>query len=41
MEKTINDFSLGLFLWAFLVIAISIAILYFIVKLYRKFIKKL
>ena len=36
MEKMINDFSFGLFLWQTFVLVLLVAILYFIVKLYKK-----
>lgn len=39
MEKSISNFSLGLFLWQILIFLIIIVILYFVLKLYRKITK--
>jgi len=41
MEKTINDFSIGLFLWQILLLVLLIAIVYFIVKFGKVFYKYL
>ena len=36
MEKMINDFSFSLFLWQTFVLVLLVAIVYFLVKLYKK-----
>ena len=36
MEKIINDFNIGLFLLQTFIFALLIAILYFVIKLYKK-----
>lgn len=36
MEKMINNFSIGLFLWQIFLLIIAIAIGYFLVKLYKR-----
>ncbi len=41
MEKTVNDFSLSLFLWQILVIILLAVIIFYIVKLYKKIVKYL
>ncbi len=41
MEKTINDLSIGLFLWQLFVLVLLITIVYFVVKLYKKVVKHL
>ncbi|OAZ04807.1 hypothetical protein FLB_06550 [Flavobacterium succinicans] len=41
MEKTINDLSIGLFLWQLFVLVLLITIVYFVVKLYKKVVKYL
>ena len=41
MEKILNDFSFGLFIWQILVIILLVIIVYSIIKLYRKLIKYL
>jgi large-conductance mechanosensitive channel len=41
MEKTINDFSFGLFLWQIFGLLFLVAILYFTIKLYKKITKYL
>ena len=40
MEKIINEFSIGLFLWQLFVLSFFVAIVYFGVKLYRKILTK-
>ncbi len=39
MEKVINDFSVGLFLWQFVVVVLLIVIVFFLFKLYKKIMK--
>lgn len=39
MEKTINDFSIGLVLWQLFIILLIIAVVYFVIKLYKKITK--
>ncbi len=41
MEKILNDFSFGLFIWQILIIILLLIIIYSIIKLYRKLIKYL
>ncbi len=41
MEKIVNDFSIGLFLWQLFVLVLLITIVYFVVKLYKKVVKYL
>ena len=36
MEKIINDFSLGLFIWQTAVFVLLIIVIYLLVKLYKK-----
>ena len=36
MEKLINDFSFSLFLWQTFIFVLLCAIIYFLVKLYKK-----
>ena len=40
MEKIIQDFSLSLFLWQFFMICLLIVLIYFLRKVYIKFMKK-
>ena len=41
MEKTVNDYSISLFLWQIFVFVLLIAIIYFLVKLYKKYTENL
>ena len=39
MEKIINDFSIGLFLWQTILLILLILIIYCMIKLYSKVVK--
>lgn len=41
MEKTLENFSLSLFIWQIIMLVLLIAAVYFIVKLYSKLMKYL
>jgi len=39
MEKVMNDFSVGLFLWQLVMVALLIVIVFFLFKLFKKIMK--
>ncbi len=40
MNKTINDFSLGLVLWQLVLLTVFICLVYFAIKIYKKIMSK-